>query len=120
MILEFPTVGVFREVGRIIVHPVIRNDLGLFIIHIGDAVADKDQIFAVVFHGFIIVKHLFASQQTRMGICTALYLLFNSRFDTIILCSQVEEFAIIRYIRYLIKDYHAHLHGSTCFFNMHL
>ena len=68
-IFEVPAVGIFGEVRRTVVHPVIGNDFCVLIVHIGNSVADDDQILAViVLHSRIRIQHGSARQNSRVQI----------------------------------------------------
>ena len=85
----------------------------LRIVHVGDAVTDKDQVLAVSGHGVVPIQHGLTCQQTGMGVGAAGDILLDGCLNTIVLGGQIEEIAIVRNVGYFIKDNHAYLNGGT-------
>ena len=78
----------------------------LRIVHVGDAVTDKDQVLAVSGHGVVPIQHGLTGQQTGMGVGAAGDILLDGCFNLVVFRAQIHE---VSNVGYLVKDNHAHL-----------
>ena len=110
-------------IGAVLGVPVVRSgpvfpsirpecpggDSGLCAVHVGDRVADEDQILAAIVHLGVIIQHGLACQQARVGVRAAFDLLPDRFLDCLILFGQVKELASVGNMGLLVEDDHADL-----------
>ena len=117
LILERPAVGVSRIIGGTVIHPIIRDNLTVLIIHVRDTVTYENQIFPIWGNTVIPVQQLLARKHSGMGVCSATNRLLDCAFNGVVTGGKICKRS---YVCLLVEDNDADLDRCACIFSLSL